>query len=65
MAHPDREPVTVFTNKDGRFGLTGLAPGKWRVEMHDAEKSRFMINIPKGTEGIVRTGDMKPSQDGE
>jgi outer membrane usher protein len=65
MAHPEREPVTVFTNKDGRFGLTGLAPGKWRVEMHDAEKSRFMINIPKGTEGIVRTGDMKPSQDGE
>src|SRR3546814_15930632 len=30
-AHPEREPVQLFTNAAGRFGATGLAPGRWRI----------------------------------
>ena len=60
LAHPDRAPVTVFTNRQGRFGATGLAPGKWRVEMLDANKSVYEITIPADAEGIVRLGDLTP-----
>ena len=60
LAHPDRAPVTVFTNRQGRFGATGLAPGKWRIEMLDADKSVYEITIPADAEGIVRLGDLTP-----
>jgi outer membrane usher protein len=60
LAHPDRAPVTVFTNRQGRFGATGLAPGKWRIEMLDANKSVYEITIPADAEGIVRLGDLTP-----
>lgn len=60
LAHPDRPPVTVFTNRQGRFGATGLAPGKWRIEMLDSKKSVFEIDIPDNGENIVRLGDLTP-----
>lgn len=60
LAHPDRAPVTVFTNRQGRFGATGLAPGKWRIEMLDANKSVYEITIPADAEGVVRLGDLMP-----
>lgn len=60
LAHPDRAPLTVFTNRQGRFGATGLAPGKWRIEMLDANKSVYEITIPQDAEGIVRLGDLTP-----
>ncbi|MFM5947764.1 MAG: fimbrial biogenesis outer membrane usher protein, partial [Novosphingobium sp.] len=52
LSHPDRAPVTVFTNRQGRFGATGLAPGQWRIEMLDANKSVYVITIPQDAEGI-------------
>lgn len=60
LAHPDREPVTVFTNRQGRFGATGLAPGKWRIEMLDPKKSVFEIEIPDNGESIIRLGELTP-----
>ncbi|ALJ16173.1 fimbria/pilus outer membrane usher protein [Sphingopyxis macrogoltabida] len=60
LAHPERPPVTVFTNRQGRFGATGLAPGKWRVEMLDTKKSVFEIDIPDNGENIVRLGELTP-----
>lgn len=58
LAKPEREPVTLFTNAEGRFGATGLAPGRWRIVMLDPEKSAFEIEIPKDAEGIIRIGDL-------
>lgn len=60
LAHPDRPAVTLFTNRQGRFGATGLAPGQWRIEMLDAKKSVYVITIPEDAEGVVRLGDIKP-----
>lgn len=60
LAHPERPPVTVFTNRQGRFGATGLAPGRWRIEMLDNKKSIFEIEIPDNGENIVRLGDLTP-----
>ena len=60
VSKPDRPAVTVFTNRQGRFGATGLAPGKWRIEMLDAKRTVFEIEIPESAENIVRLGDITP-----
>jgi outer membrane usher protein len=59
----DGPTLTMFTNRDGRFGATGLAPGKWRVEMLDAKKSVFIITIPEDSQGIVRLGEIAAEKD--
>jgi outer membrane usher protein len=55
------EPVALFTNRDGRFGATGLASGRWQVTMNDDSGSVFMIIVPKDAEGILTLGDLKPA----
>ena len=60
LAHPEKPPVTVFTNRDGRFGATGLAPGRWKIEMLDNDKSVYVIEIPEDAQGIVRLGQIVP-----
>lgn len=62
LAHPDREPVVIFTNREGRFGATGLAPGRWRIDMLDGEKSSFIIDVPAETDGVLRVGDLRAGQ---
>ncbi|MBA4161399.1 MAG: fimbrial biogenesis outer membrane usher protein [Novosphingobium sp.] len=63
LAHPDRPPVTVFTNRQGRFGATGLAPGQWRIEMLDGKNSVYVITIPADAEGVVRVGEIMPTKE--
>lgn len=63
LAHPDRPPVTVFTNRQGRFGATGLAPGQWRIEMLDGKNSVYVITIPADAEGVVRVGEITPAKE--
>ncbi|MDE2560654.1 MAG: fimbrial biogenesis outer membrane usher protein [Sphingomonadales bacterium] len=60
LAHPDNPPVTMFTNRQGRFGATGLAPGNWRLEMLDQKKSVYEITIPKDAKGVVELGTIRP-----
>ena len=60
LAHPDRAAVTIFTNRQGRFGATGLAPGQWRLEMLDTKNSVYVITIPADADGVVRLGDITP-----
>lgn len=65
VAHPADTPekqLAVFTNADGKFGLEGLAPGSWIIEMATEEGSTtFVINIPTGTEGLFKAGTLRPS----
>ena len=61
LAHPDHEPVVVFTNRDGRFGLAGLRPGRWRVEMLTDPTINYVVDIPASPQGVVKTGDLKPT----
>lgn len=61
LAHPERQAVTVFTNRQGRFGATGLAPGKWRIDMLDDNKSSYVIDIPADVTGVVKLGEISPN----
>lgn len=53
--------VELFTNRQGRFGINGLRPGRWRIEMNATPPISFELNIPDTGEGIVRLGDLSPA----
>lgn len=59
-AHPEREPIALFTNAAGRFGATGLAPGRWRITLTDTDKTSFELVIPKGADATIAAGDLRP-----
>jgi outer membrane usher protein len=58
--------VELFTNRAGRFGAQGLAPGKWIIEMPaEAGPARYAIEIPAGVTGLHDAGTLKPSSAGQ
>lgn len=60
IAAPDRPPITIFTNRVGRFGIQGLRPGKWRIVMPTEPESQVIIDIPESKSGGIATlGDVK------
>ena len=53
--------VTVITNADGRFAAEGLAPGGWVIEMSgDTGTLTYKLDVPKGTDGLIRAGVLRP-----
>lgn len=61
-AHPEREAVPLFTNGAGRFGATGLAPGRWRITLSDADRTEYELIIPDGTDRAIAAGDLFPKK---
>lgn len=61
VSAPTREPLPVFTNRDGRFGLTGVKPGRWRIEFHTNPVTTYLVDVPAGATGLERMGDIVPS----
>jgi outer membrane usher protein len=59
LANPDRPPITLFTNREGRFGASGLRPGQWRLEMGSDPVSVFILNVPQDTVGVYQAGTIK------
>ncbi len=58
--------VELFTNRAGRFGAQGLAPGKWIIEMPtDPEPSHYVIEIREGVTGLHNAGTLKPAGGGQ
>jgi outer membrane usher protein len=61
-AHPEREPVPLFTNAAGRFGATGLAAGRWRITLRDPDATQYEILIPDDANRTVAAGDLVPTK---
>ncbi len=51
--------LTIFTNRTGRFGISGMRPGRWRIEMPTEPPTIVEIVIPAKSLGVVRLGDVK------
>lgn len=60
VAAPGRNPIELFTNRDGRFGVTGVRAGRWRIHMLTSPETDFLVTIPADATGAVRIGDIKP-----
>ncbi|MBI1684322.1 fimbrial biogenesis outer membrane usher protein [Caulobacter hibisci] len=58
------EPITLFTNRVGRFGASGLRPGRWRLEMGTTPPTVYYLDVPASAEGFVKAGDLKPAASG-
>ena len=62
VGNPTKQ-VAIFTNADGKFGVEGLAPGRWIVEMAtDEHPTTYAIEVPKGTDGLFKAGTLQPSR---
>jgi outer membrane usher protein len=59
VSKPDREKITVFTNREGRFALSGVRAGRWRIVMPTSPPTTFEITVPETADGIVRLGDVE------
>lgn len=59
-AHPEREPIALFTNAAGRFGATGLAPGRWTITLNDPDRTRFAFTVPDNADRTIALGDLAP-----
>jgi outer membrane usher protein len=55
----DPRSMTIFTNRTGRFGVSGMRPGRWRIEMPTEPPTVIEIEIPENANGVVRLGEVK------
>lgn len=61
---PDRAPVTIFTNRDGVFGASGLREGSWRIEMPTIPRSVATIQVRKTNGNVATIGDVTMVEQG-
>jgi outer membrane usher protein len=53
----------MFTNRSGRFAVQGMRAGRWRIEMPAGGKTFvYYVEIPKGSAGLERVGDLQPEE---
>lgn len=52
--------VTVFTNRQGVFGASGLKAGRWRIQMIGDPGPVYEVTIPESDDGIARIGTLRP-----
>jgi len=50
------EPVVFFTNRTGKFALSGVAPGEYSVELNGDSVRRFKLVVPEDSTTLYRTG---------
>ena len=63
---PNGRKVELFTNRTGRFGAQGLAPGRWVIEMPtEPEPTRYAVDIPDGVKGLYDAGALRPAGGGQ
>jgi outer membrane usher protein len=60
VAAPSREPLPVFTNRAGRFGITGVKAGRWRIEFRTDPVTTYVVEVPAGITGVASVGDVMP-----
>lgn len=52
--------VEVFTNRQGRFGASGVKPGRWRIELPGSPPLVYELIVPESGESIVRLETLTP-----
>ena len=52
--------VEVFTNRQGVFGMSGLRPGRWRIELLGQPPRVYDLTVPNADDGMARVGDLRP-----
>ena len=56
---PDAPPRQLFTNRTGRFGVSGLSAGRWQIVFVNG--LIYEITVPGDQAALVRVGELRPS----
>src|SRR5690606_37944240 len=59
LDQPEREPIAFFTNREGRFGVIGLAPGRWLLQTTGGAPLSYILEVPD-TRDTLAAGDLPP-----
>ena len=60
VADPEHAPVTFFTSSDGRYAVSGVRPGRWRLTMATDPPTIYEIEVGETAEGMIPLGDASP-----
>ena len=56
LSDPNWKPLQLFTNRAGKFALTGLKSGRYELRMYTNPPIVFSVNIPEGKTGVYDLG---------
>ena len=56
---PDAPPAEVITNRQGRFAVSGLSAGRWRITLAGQPALIYDIVVPDTT--LYRAGEIRPT----
>ncbi len=59
LTDPKLPPLTLFTNRVGRFGVSGFAPGRYEVRFLENPAATLQFEIPPGTVGVFDLGTLR------
>ncbi|TWH80926.1 outer membrane usher protein FimD/PapC [Novosphingobium taihuense] len=59
LDRPNDAPILVFTNRNGRFVATGLAPGRYELRFGDNGAWRIPVVVPKDGENTIALGQLQ------
>jgi outer membrane usher protein len=54
-----KEPISIFTNRNGRLAGTGLHPGKYRLTLFTDPPYVTEVTIPDNGENLVNIGELR------
>jgi outer membrane usher protein len=60
VAAPDHPAVIFFTSSDGRYSISGVKPGRWRLTMSTEPPAIYEIEVGEAAQGLVSVGDAAP-----
>lgn len=61
LDHPEAAPILVFTNRNGRFVATGLAPGRYELRIGNEGAWRQQIVVPRKGAPTIALGSLQLS----
>lgn len=56
---PQGKPLELFTNRNGRFSVEGLKPGRYELRLYADPKAAVRFEIPKDKAGVYEIGVLR------
>ncbi|WP_159652298.1 fimbria/pilus outer membrane usher protein [Vibrio atypicus] len=53
-----QDPIEFFTNRNGLFAISGLKPGKYKLELNNKKQQSITISLDEQSDVLIRLGEM-------